>query len=99
MSDIVWKHYNPIREADDIVLDKLEDCPLLNRNHMAVVEVFERALDYPEHYVARVFVDGAATAFVAVADTLGDVRGAIPLWMYPLKPCAEDDTRLVETWI
>ena len=99
MSDIVWKRYNPIRGAYDVVLDSLEDCPLLDGNRMTMIAVYEHPADYPEHYVARVVADGTATAFAAITDTLEDARNLIPPWMRPVRLSPLDDKRMVEMWM
>nr|DAI56795.1 MAG TPA: hypothetical protein [Caudoviricetes sp.] len=61
--------------------------------------VYENPADYPGKYVARLWDLQRPTGFVVVADSLEQIREAIPEGMVPFNRSGEDDPVIVETWI
>jgi hypothetical protein len=66
--------------------------------------IYERPADYPHSYVVREWLivrgrNGPVPGeLVAVKDTLGDARAAIPDGLYNLGRQPGDDPVIVETW-
>lgn len=66
--------------------------------------IYERPKDYPESFVVREWhiVRGRDTpvagAVVAVVDTLGDARAAVPGHLYRIGRQPGDDPVIVEVW-
>jgi hypothetical protein len=72
------------------------------RQALPIWTLYERPLDYPGHYVARLFVtipSPVATQFAIVADTLEELRQALPAGLLRLHRQAADDPHIVEVWI
>lgn len=65
--------------------------------------VYEHPRDYPDLYVVRRWEIGQrmlyATDDVAFANSLEDIRKAIPPGLYCLPRFAEDDPCIVEVWL
>lgn len=61
--------------------------------------VYENPADYPGKYVARLWDLQQPTGFVVVADSLEEIRAAIPYGMVQLARLGKDDPAIVETWI
>lgn len=61
--------------------------------------VYEDPADYPGKYVARLWDLQQPTGFVVVADSLEEIRAAIPDGMVPFARFDKDDPVIVETWI
>jgi hypothetical protein len=65
--------------------------------------VFERPDDYPDGFIARLFLVRhsvvRATTTVVFGDTLDDVRAQLPPDLYNLGRQAGDKPSVVETWI
>lgn len=61
--------------------------------------VYDNPADYPGKYVARLWDLQQPTGFVVVADSLEEVRAAIPDGMVQLARLGKDDPVIVETWI
>jgi hypothetical protein len=65
--------------------------------------IYDHPRDDPDHYVMRRWeIRGSlmiATADVAQADTLEEIRQAIPPGLYCLPRFAEDDPCIVEVWL
>lgn len=61
--------------------------------------VYENPEDYPGKYVARLWDLQRPTGFVVVADSLEEIREAIPEGMVRLNRTEKDAPAIVETWI
>jgi hypothetical protein len=66
-----------------------------------MITIYEKPLDYPTSYVARLW-DGTVPKglpFVVLADTIRELRDLIPksMWVMPRAPT--DDPTIVETWL
>ncbi|OYW56836.1 MAG: hypothetical protein B7Y80_01765 [Hyphomicrobium sp. 32-62-53] len=71
------------------------------RQALPMWTLYERPLDYPGHYVARMFVtipSPVATQFAIVADTLEELRQALPAGLLRLDRQPADEPQIVETW-
>lgn len=62
--------------------------------------IYRRPSDYPDHYVARLWLAGASTLTFALADTLGELQAAlIEAGRIKLDRDRNDDNVIVETWL
>jgi len=65
--------------------------------------VYEHPRDYPEQYVLRRWIIAKgmiiATHDVVLADSLEEIRKAVPAGLYCLPRFAEDDPCIVESWL
>ncbi|MCD8308915.1 MAG: hypothetical protein LUD19_03590 [Clostridia bacterium] len=66
---------------------------------MPMITIYEHPDDYPDKYVARVWDANEPTRLVALADTLDEIRKAIPPNMVPIQKGHADDPCIVELWI
>lgn len=73
------------------------------KQQLPMIVVYKHPADYPNKYVARLWIIGSgaprATLYMAVADTLEDIRLAIPAWMNRLPRDDRDDPVIIETWL
>jgi hypothetical protein len=65
--------------------------------------IYDHPRDYPDHFVMRRWGITAGNFFptddVALADTLPEIRQAVPPGLYCLERYANDDPCIVEVWI
>jgi hypothetical protein len=65
--------------------------------------IYERPRDYPDKYVMRRWeiTHGGSrpTDYFVLADTLEEVRRAVPPWCVKLFRDAQDEPQIVESWI
>lgn len=70
---------------------------------MSMWVITQNPADFPGKFVAREHLIGVgmtrATANHHVADSLVDVRQALPPGLYRLKPSRADDPVIVESWL
>lgn len=64
-----------------------------------IITVYKHPADRPTKYVARLFDLQESTPFIAVGDTLEDVRRAIPRRFIRFSPDYRDPSCIIETWI
>jgi hypothetical protein len=85
--------------SDDICLARFDYAKLTERAVIPVIIVAANQDDYPRRYVARLWDMSvpASTQYMALEDTLEDLRKAIPAEMNRL-PAAPDDS-IVEAWL
>ena len=64
--------------------------------------VYERPLDYPDHYVVRqwkISPHGPIPGPAQLADSLEHARRLVPPYTYRLDPLPGDDPCIVEVWV
>lgn len=63
--------------------------------------VYNHPLDYPDKFVARLFVGEQPTESVIIADDLETIRDILcfELGLTVLGRSPEDDSKIVETWL
>ena len=85
--------------SDDIYLARFEYAKLTEQAAIPVIIVTANQDDYPRRYVARLWDMSVPTStqYVALEDTLEDLRKTIPAEMNRL-PAAPDDS-IVEAWL
>lgn len=65
---------------------------------MPLFALYEKPLDFPNNYVARLFDLDQPTNIVLVADTLEELREKLPKGLHRFKREEEDVKALIETW-
>ncbi len=85
--------------SDDIYLARFEYEKLTEQAAIPVIIVTENQDDYPRRYVARLWDMSVPTStqYMALEDTLEELRKTIPAEMSRL-PAAPDDS-IVEAWL
>lgn len=85
--------------SDDIYLARFEYAKLTEQATIPVIIVTVNQDDYPRRYVARLWDMSVPTStqYMALEDTLEDLRKTIPAEMNRL-PAAPDDS-IVEAWL
>ncbi len=85
--------------SDDIYLARFEYEKLTEQAAIPVIIVTANQDDYPRRYVARLWDMSVPTStqYMALEDTLEDLRKTIPAEMNRL-PAAPDDS-IVEAWL
>lgn len=85
--------------SDDIYLARFEYAKLTERAAIPVIIVTANQDDYPRRYVARLWDMSVPTStqYMALEDTLEELRKTIPAEMSRL-PAAPDDS-IVEAWL
>lgn len=85
--------------SDDIYLARFEYAKLTEQAAIPVIIVTANQDDYPRRYVARLWDMSvpASTQYMALEDTLEELRKTIPAEMSRL-PAAPDDS-IVEAWL
>jgi hypothetical protein len=72
---------------------------------MEMYVVYKRPKDYPDHYVLRKWIIGAAkdrplpSEWFALADTLDAIRAQVPNGFIRLERDPNDEPQIVECWI
>lgn len=70
---------------------------------LPMIVVYKRPLDYPIHFVARVFNvspgDVQPTDMAMKALTLEELREGIPDRFFRMDRAESDDPKIVETWV
>lgn len=80
------------------------DAALKPRESMAIWTVYDHPDDFPDCYVARMFVLGGPeegpTAHIIVAPSLGNIRNVMrQLGLVCMKPDDTDPPQIVESWV
>ncbi len=85
--------------SDDIYLARFEYAKLTEQAAIPVIIVTANQDDYPRRYVARLWDMSVPTStqYIALEDTLEELRKTIPAEMSRL-PAAPDDS-IVEAWL
>lgn len=85
--------------SDDIYLARFDYEELTEQAAIPVIIVTANQDDYPQRYVARLWDMSvpASTQYIALEDTLEELRKTIPAEMSRL-PAAPDDS-IVEAWL
>ena len=61
--------------------------------------IYENPKDFPDKFVARMFINDKPTGNIYVGDTLEDVRKIIPQGLALLPRFPQDDPKMVEVWL
>lgn len=73
------------------------------KNKQPMIVIYNNPKDYPDNYVARLWTTGLGvprpSPYIALKDTLGEIRAAVPPGMVRLDSDVRDDPVIVETWI
>jgi len=85
--------------GEDRVVKRFDIERLRKQTKLPMITVYEKPADYPNQYVARVWDVNRPTRLIALADTLEEIREAIPREMCNIKRQPQDDPCIVEVWI
>jgi len=76
---------------------------IVPEGNIPLICIYDNPADFPDKFVARLWVSGRdggkPTRFMAIRDTLAQIRETIPPGMMPLSRNAIDDPVIVETWL
>jgi endonuclease V-like protein UPF0215 family len=86
-------------EREDKVVDAFDIRRITKRTRLPLICVYKSPADYPGKYIARLWDVDIPTELIAKADTLEEIRKAIPAEMVNLGREPEDDPVIIETWI
>lgn len=67
--------------------------------HLPIWVVYDHPRDYPEDFVARLFIWDKATTKTLKASTLGELRTLLPGGLTRLERNPQDNPVIVETWL
>ncbi len=84
---------------EDRVVKRFDLERLSKQTKLPLITVYRHPEDYPEQFVARVWDLNRPTNLIALADTLEELREAIPEGMYNIGRQPQDDPCIVEVWI
>jgi len=90
-------------EADEFAF-KIGESLSKNRGKLHTITAYEKPLDYPEHYVARLslIIDGDIfnTDIFTLADSFEELEAMIPNVYFAWFPsCEGDELHILGTWI
>lgn len=83
---------------NDIIVESFNWAEI-QKTFCPLITVYYNTTDYPDKYVARLWNMNKPTEKLAIADTLEDIRKAIPKEMVLCKRREEDDPVIVEVYI
>lgn len=66
---------------------------------LPMIVIYDRPIDCPTKFVARLFDLETPTPYAAIANTLDDVRKQLPMRFTRLDAFESDDPVIVEVWI
>lgn len=61
--------------------------------------IYDHPIDFPDHYVARKFLDDHPTDYAVMSPSLDAVRTALPPGMIHFPRMPADEPQIVECWI
>lgn len=64
-----------------------------------LIVIYEKPLDFPRHFVGRVWDLDQPTPFIFVGDTLEEVRAFVPENMALIERQPDDDPAIIENWV
>lgn len=73
-----------------------------NRDRLPTWTVYRSPLDYPDNWVARMFLtlpEPQPTFYAVIGDSLEEVRRALPLGLWRIDRSPGDEPQIVETWL
>lgn len=87
------------KQNKDNIVSKFELTLLMEQTRIPIITVYRNPADYPQKYVARVWDMNKPTRFVALANSLSEIRAAIPVGMTNMGRSKKDDSSIVEVWL
>lgn len=72
---------------------------LRSGSYLPMWKVFESPCDYPQKFVARLYVNERVTQRVMVADTLAELQARKPLRLGRLEPVPGSERNELEIWV
>lgn len=72
---------------------------IIKGGKLPLITIYDNASDYPNKFVARLFIMDKPTRIVAIADTLEAIRSTIPEGLYRMDKDKYDLPSIVETYL
>lgn len=88
-----------VTKNKDLVVDSFGNVNSAKLVKCPIIVVYEDPRDYPSKFVARLFNLAKPTKFIAISDSLEEVRKAIPPTMVWFERFREDDEKVVECYM
>ncbi len=90
--------------GEDVISTLLEiakkhDMDIFSGRQLKIWTIYNKPLDYPEKYVARLHIEDSPTKQMFLADTLEEVRNLIPSNLFRIDRQPTDVSGIVESWI
>lgn len=86
-------------ERNDITVERFNLNQIRRTSRAPIICVYNSPADYPEKFVARLWDLDKPTRYIAVAETLEEIRETIPEDMIRFCRDERDDPCIVESWI
>lgn len=61
--------------------------------------IYDHPIDYPDHWVARLWMNDQPTEEIRLADSLEELRNRLPPGLVCLSRHQADDPKIVEVWL
>lgn len=88
-----------MERKEDKIVERFNMGRIAAETRMPLVCIYEHPADYPQQYVARLWDIQQPTNIVVLADTLDEIRQAVPEGMVCIRRRERDDPCIVEVWI
>lgn len=88
-----------ITKKKDLVMETFRDGPIHNLAKLPIIVLYEKPIDYPEHYVARLFNVNKPTKVIVIKDSLQELRKTIPVHMLKINRSTLDESQIIESYI
>lgn len=86
-------------EREDIILETFDPEHIMKIAPIPLICVYKRPADYPQKFVARLWNVDRATRYIVLADTIEEVRKAVPPDMIRFPRDQKDDPCIIESYI
>lgn len=86
-------------ENNDRVIEHFNQERMRATARFPLICIYKHPIDYPDKYVARLWDINKPTNIIVLADTIEELRGAIPKGMVRINRNEKDDPCIVEVWI
>lgn len=84
---------------EDRLVERFDPAKMHRAAKAPLICIYDSPEDWPGKFVARLWDMQRPTPYVAVADSLEELRALIPTGMMPLPRDPRDAGCIVETWI
>lgn len=82
----------------NVILNHFDECPLKDFV-MPIITIYKYPLDFPNHYVARVYNLEKPSEYMVMADSHEEILTKIPQGFYRINADPKDDPHIVEVWL
>jgi hypothetical protein len=85
--------------GDHAMAAKLRQANTVKQGDLPIWTVYEKPADFPDQFVARMWVNDRPTGHIVHANSLAEVRGLIPEVLFRMSRSVGDDPTIVESWV